>query len=156
MLENGKLLHSKCRCHFGRPVSGKTGAVKFFLLILLLWLVSGCGGMTGTGKILGLGNSDSHAANQTIFYPLNLVDAATLQALDKMEIMIIDDDNSISRKTISAATVHLDILIELEPLNQESTRMRVGVKHAASEQDKSTAQEIIEETEKFLIEKRSF
>lgn len=131
--------------------------VKYLLILtVLLSLVSGCAGTGGKDELLKIWDRGSVDANQTLSYSVQLVDAATVRVLDQMEIMILEDDQTSSTKTIKAATIHLDILIELETLNPESTRMKVGIKHAANEKDKSTASAIIEQTLQTLANNQVF
>ena len=94
---------------------------------------------------------NSHTANQTVNYSVQWVDEATRGVLDQMEIMIIENDSSPRRKSIKAATVDLDILIELSSLAPNSTLMKISIQYPEDQKNKTTANEIFYKTRQFLL-----
>ena len=71
-----------------------------------------------------------------------------------MDIMIIGDDSSPSGKYIKAATIDLDILIELSPLTANSTQMNISIQYPKGHKTKTTANEIFYQTRQFLLSNR--
>ena len=124
---------------------------RIFFIVLVFSIFSGC---TTTDKKWNGSNSaeiHSHAANQTVNYSVKLVDEATRGVLDKMDIMIIGDDSSPSGKSIKAATIDLDILIELSSLTPNSTEMKINIHYPDGQKNKTTANEIFYQTRQFLL-----
>jgi hypothetical protein len=123
----------------------------FFIVIVFSMFFSGC---TSTGKKWNDSKpveAYSHAANQTVNYSVNLVDEATRGVLDKMDIMIIEDESSPAGKSIKAATIDLDILIELSSLTPNSTEMKINILYPNGQKNKTTANEIFYQTRQFLL-----
>jgi hypothetical protein len=123
----------------------------FFIVLLSLTLFSGC---TATDKKWAKSTADennSYAANQTVNYSVNWVDQATRDVLDKMDIMIIEDNSLPSGKYIKAATIDLDILIELSSLTPNSTEMKINILYSEGQKNKTTANEIFYQTRQFLL-----
>jgi hypothetical protein len=123
----------------------------FFIVLVFSLFFSGC---TTTDKKWNGSNSaeiHSHAANQTVNYSVKLVDEATRGVLDKMDIMIIGDDFSPSGKSIKAATIDLDILIEFSALTENSTEMKINIHYPDGQKNKTTANEIFYQTRQFLL-----
>jgi len=124
---------------------------KFFILFLFFILFSSC--TTTSGKWNGLKTEKivSHAANQTLNYSVHLVDEATLRVLDQMEIMIIKENSSPAGNSIKAATIDLDILIELTPVTPNSTQMKINIQYPDNQITKSAANEIFYQTRQILL-----
>lgn len=125
--------------------------VKVFLLIVIISLLSGCTGTSEKWKGIKFGKINSQTASKTHNYPLKWVDEATLRTLDQMEIMIIEDSSSPTGRSIKAATLNLDIFIELKSVTPSSTQMKIDVKLADDEDHSLTADEIIEQTHQYLL-----
>ena len=126
---------------------------RIILIVLVFSILSGC---TTTDKKWDGTNSakiNSHAANQTVNYSVNWVDEATRGVLDKMDIMIIGDDSSPSGKSIKAATIDLDILIEFSSLTPNSTEMKINILYPNGQKNKTTANEIFYQTRQLLLAK---
>jgi Protein of unknown function (DUF3568) len=127
---------------------------KFYLFILLLLLFSGCATTYEKVNVVEPEQNISHAANQTLSYSVHWVDEATLQVLDQMEIMIIDNGSSPTGTSIKAATIDQDILIELTSLTPNSTEMKINVQYSENTKTKSTANQIFYKTRQFLLSKK--
>lgn len=124
---------------------------RIIIIVLVFSIFSGC---TTTDKKWNGSNSaaiNSHAANQTVNYSVNWVDEATRGVLDKMDIMIIGDDSSPSGKSIKAATIDMDILIEFSSLTPNSTEMKINILYPNGQKNKTTANEIFYQTRQFLL-----
>jgi hypothetical protein len=93
----------------------------------------------------------SPAANQTLNYAIHWVDKATLRVLDQMEIMIIDNHSLPTGNSIKAATLDLDILIELETLTPNSTKMKINIQNPNDSKSKLTVNEIFYNTRQYLL-----
>lgn len=119
--------------------------------MLILLILSGC---TGTsGKWLGLesGTTESQTASKTHNYSLKWVDEATLNALDQMEIMIVENKTSPEGKSIQAATLDQDIFITLKPVDSSSTYMQIDIELTDNGDPAASANDIIEQTQRILL-----
>ena len=124
---------------------------KQFILLIISLFFSGCVASNEKWTDLESDKINSHTANQTVNYSVQWVDEATRGVLDQMEIMIIEDNSSPRRKSIKAATVDLDILIELSSLTPNSTQMKINIQYPDSQKTNSTANEIFYQTRQFLL-----
>ena len=127
----------------------------FFIFLIGIAFFSGCAATGEQAKNSSAEYNDSHAANQTLNYSVEWVDEATLRVLDKMEIIIIEDNKSSLGKSIKAATMDLDILIELKSLAPDSTQMKIFIQHSNSPKSKTTANEIFYQTRQYLLSNQS-
>lgn len=129
---------------------------KLFIFLLLFTILSGCAATDEKKNGLMLEKIDSHAANQTLNYGVQWVDEATLRVLDQMEIMIIENNSSPAGNSIKAATIDLDIQIELRSLTPNSTKMKINIPYSESQKTKWTANEIFYQTRQYLLSKKLF
>lgn len=123
----------------------------YLLLILLLTFFSGCATSAEKQAELTIEKINSIAANQTLNYSVEWVDEATLQVLDEMEILIIEDNPSTQGNFIKAATMDQDIVIELTSLSPGSTHMKINIQYPENQKSKSTANKIFYETRQYLL-----
>ena len=124
---------------------------KCFVLFLLL-LLSGCAAIALTGAGVGISYTLSNVAYRSFSSPLDRVHHATIAALKKMDIKIIDDIKLEDGRTITAATMQLDISINLEEVTSKTTQIKVDARKRVVLKDKATAAEIINQVEKILGE----
>lgn len=124
---------------------------QFFIYIIWLVFVSGCASTYEKVNPLEAENNTSHVANQTLSYSVDWVDEATLEVLDQMEILVIDNGSSPNGKSIRAATIDQDILIELLSLTPNSTEMKINVQFPEDSKAKSTANQIFYKTRQILL-----
>jgi hypothetical protein len=80
------------------------------------------------------------------------VHQATISALKKMDIKIIEDNKSEDGRTITADTEELDIVIDLEEVTSKTTKVKVDARKRVVLKDKATAVEIINQVGKILGE----
>lgn len=123
----------------------------FFILLISLLLFSACATTDKKWSESKSDNNNSQAANQTVNYSVQWVDEATRGVLDQMDIMIVEDNSSPARKSIKAATVDLDILIELSSVTPNSTQMKIHIQYPKGQEIKTTANEIFYQTRQFLL-----
>jgi hypothetical protein len=105
----------------------------------------GVGMATGTGHVLGGMVYKTFATSQSN------VKRATLGALNRMQIRVVDTKRNGSTEVINARAGDRDIEIELEALTPTTTRMLVvAKKDSGILRDSATATEIILQTEKIV------
>ncbi len=120
------------------------------LWVIPLLLFMGCATVAVTGAGVGVNYTITNVAYKTFTYPLNRVDRATIRALKKMDIKVIDDSKTEKGRRIKAATKELDIIIDLEKITARVTEIRVDARKSAILKDKATAAEIINQVGKNL------
>jgi len=128
------------------------------VFIALALGVNGCAavGMTlfGVGAGVTAGTSVSYTldgvAYRTFTAPLPQVEGATRTALDRMGIKVDSTAKTEQGKAIRATSNDRDIEIELEMVSSRTTRIRTVAKQGIFFKDRSTAGEIIFQTEKVL------
>ena len=117
----------------------------FFLLIL-----SGCAVVVVSGAGLGVSYTLSNVAYKTFSKPLDVTHDATVYALKKMDIRILDNVLTTKGRKITAATRELRITINLEKITSKATRIKVDARKRIFLKDKATAVEIIAQVDKFI------
>ncbi|MGA8178802.1 MAG: DUF3568 family protein [Desulfobacterales bacterium] len=137
-------LHSKNRW----PVNG----LRTYCVVFLLLFLSGCTAVALTGAGVGVGYTLSNVAYRSFSAPVDRVHDATVDALKKMGIHIIDDTRSGDGRTITAVTSELDIIIGLEKVTSKTTKVKVDARKNYLLKDKATAAEIINQVGKILGE----
>jgi hypothetical protein len=121
-------------------------------VVFFLPLLSGCAAIALTGAGVGISYTLSNVAYRSFSSPLSQVHHATIDALKKMDIKIIDDSKLEDGRTITAATEKLDISINLEEVTSKTTQIKVDARKRVVLKDKATAAEIINQVEKILGE----
>jgi hypothetical protein len=105
----------------------------------------------GVGGSAGMTHAMNGVTYRTFTAPMVNVRTAVLQALTGMGIKIDSSGRQDEVEVIKAATSEREILIELEPISANTTRMRSVAKKSVFIYDSATASEIIQQTEKFLL-----
>jgi hypothetical protein len=123
-----------------------------YFVVFLLPLLSGCTAMALTGAGVGASYTLTNVAYRSFSSPGERVHHATIDALKKMDIKIIDDRESEDGRTITAATKELDIVINLEEVTLKTTQVKVDARKSVVLKDKATAAEIINQVGKILGE----
>ena len=123
-----------------------------YFVIFLLPLLSGCAAVALTGAGVGVSYTLSNVAYRTFSSPGDQVHTATIDALKKMGIKIVDDYKSENGRTINASTKELDIEINLEEVTLKTTQIKVDARKSIVLKDKATAAEIINQVGKILGE----
>jgi hypothetical protein len=126
--------------------------LKRFFIVLFLPIVSGCTAIALTGAGAGISYTLSNVAYRSFSFPVDRVHQATIDALKKMDIKIIDDSKSEEGRTITATTKELDIVIHLEEVTSKTTQVKVDARKRVVLKDKATAGEIINQVGKILGE----
>jgi hypothetical protein len=123
-----------------------------YFVIFLLPLLSGCAAVALTGAGVGVSYTLSNVAYRTFSSSGDQVHTATVDALKKMGIKIVDDYKSENGRTINASTKELDIEINLEEVTLKTTQIKVDARKSIVLKDKATAAEIINQVGKILGE----
>ena len=103
-----------------------------------------------SGGAAGVNYSFTNVAYKTISYPVADVDTALHKALIKMGIRKVRRKSQGGTVSVTAATSHLDIFIDLEKITPTVTNIKVNAKKGAFFKDKATATEIIVQIENIL------
>lgn len=108
----------------------------------------------GAGVAAGTGTSYTldGIAYRTFTASLDELNRAMLTTLRQMDIRVKSDEPSVEGRALTAQAGDRTIEIELEHLTKRTTRMRVTAKHGMFWRDRSTAGEIIAQTERALDE----
>jgi hypothetical protein len=121
-----------------------TAIKNIFLVILCGALLAGCAGM-------GLWAGErSPVADRAFDHPLSLVKKAALDALNEMNIMILDSQSTSEGQTILAATFDLDLTIDLSSIDNDRTQVRVSTHQDSNASGANTAREILDQTERIM------
>ena len=105
----------------------------------------------GVGMATGVGHTLGGMVYKTFTTPQSHVKRATLTALNRMQIKVVESKRNGGTEFIKAKAADRDIDIELEALTPNTTRMLVVAKkdHGIL-RDGATATEIILQTEKIV------
>jgi len=104
--------------------------------------------MAVAGAGVGASYTLSNVAYRSFSLPVDRVHQATISALKKMDIKIIEDNKSEDGRTITADTEELDIVIDLEEVTSKTTKVKVDARKRVVLKDKATAAEIINQVGK--------
>ncbi|MFN2645491.1 MAG: DUF3568 family protein [Burkholderiales bacterium] len=124
------------------------------LAAALLPLIAGC--ETAALAVLGGGASTilrynlDGIASRTFTAPAAAVKSASLAALDRMGLAIDTMGKFETGEVIRARSPNREIEIELEPITEQATRVRVMARGASLFYDNATAVELVQQTEKLL------
>jgi len=94
-------------------------------------------------------NLDGIAA-RTFTAPAGMVKSASLAAAERMGLAIDATDTIDTGEVIRVRAPNRDIEIELEPITQHATRVRITARGSSLFYDNSTAVELVQQTEKML------
>jgi hypothetical protein len=124
---------------------------KYFAVFLFI-LLSGCAAVALTGAGVGVSYTLSNVAYRSFSSPVDQVHNASVDALKKMGIKIVDDYKTEDGRTIIASTKELDIVVDLEEVTSKTTQIKVDARKRVVLKDKATAAEIINQVGKILGE----
>lgn len=127
-------------------------------LLVLASVLPGCAaaGLTlfGVGAGVSAGTATDYTLNgiayRTFAADPASVHRATLAALKRMGMTVKTDDSTADGRALAALAGERNVEIELQTLTTRTTRMRVTVKDGVFFRDRSTAGEIIAQTEHAL------
>ncbi len=131
-------------------------AIRISLFSILALLLSSCAlsplavPVALSGGTAGIDYTFTNIAYKTISRPEKAVEEALYRALRKMDIKVTKREASDGKVDIDGETPKLDIYISLENITPTVTKISVDAVHALIFKDKSTAAEIIVQTEKAL------
>ncbi|MGH7357116.1 MAG: DUF3568 family protein [Candidatus Rokuibacteriota bacterium] len=130
--------------------------IAFVMLAALLCQGCAAVGLTlfGVGAGVAAGTGTSYTldgiAYRTFTEPSERVRRATLAALRQMDVAVSSDDEMDNGRKIIGQAGDRTIDVELEQLTSRTTRMRVTARYSWILRDRSTAGEIITQTEHAL------
>ncbi len=107
-----------------------------------------------SGGAAGVEYTFTNNAYKTISYPIADVESALARAFQKMDIQETKTGKREREVDISAIAGELDIRVELDMITPTVTKIEVSARKNIFIKDKSTATEIIVQTEKNLEEKK--
>jgi len=125
------------------------------VLALATLNLGGCAavGLTalGVGMATGVSHTLSGIVYKTFTTPQAQVKKATMGAMNRMQIKVVEAKRDKSTEVIKAKAGDRDILVELEALTPSTTRMSVtATKDGGLMRDGATATEVILQTEKLV------
>ena len=125
------------------------------MLALATLNLGGCAavGLTalGVGMAAGVSHTLSGIVYKTFTTPQAQVEKATMGALNRMQIKVVESKRDKSTRTIKARAGDREIEVELEALTPSTTRMSVtATKDGGLMRDGATATEVILQTEKLV------
>ena len=123
-----------------------------YLVLFLIPILTGCAALVVTGAGIGVSYTLTNVAYRSFSSPLNQVHEATIAALKEMDIKIVDDIKVVNGRSITADTMELDIVIDLERVTLKTTQIKVDARKSVLLKDKATAAEIINQVGKNLKE----
>ena len=123
-----------------------------YLVLFLIPILTGCAALVVTGAGIGVSYTLTNVAYRSFSSPLNQVHEATIAALKEMDIKIVDDIKVVNGRSITADTMELDIVIDLERVTLKTTQIKVDARKNVLLKDKATAAEIINQVGKNLKE----
>jgi len=89
-------------------------------------------------------------AARTFTAPAASVKGASLAALQRMGLGLEGTESLETSELIRARSANRNIEIELEPITEQLTRMRISARSTSLLYDTATAQELVQQTEKML------
>jgi len=104
----------------------------------------------GAGASTALRYNMDGVASRTFTAPVAAVKSASLAALERMGLALDSTSSFDAGETIFARAQNRDIEIELEPITEQLTRMRITARSTSLLYDNATALELVQQTEKML------
>ena len=125
------------------------------LLALACLPLCGCAAVALTALGVGMATGVSHTLSgmvyKTFTTPQAQVKRATYGAMNRMQIKVVQNKRDGSSETITAKAGDREIVVELEALTPNTTRMKVTAKQSGGLlSDGATATEVILQTEKLV------
>ena len=142
--------------------SRRCGGIRQLALfgLVTLWAVTlqGCAGLplaafsivAGTGAGIGAGHALDSITYKTFSVPLSGLSRAAVMTLDRLDMPVMEVENTDEGQTITAQAGDRTVEIELDRLTTTASRMRVVVKKNILIRDRATATEIILQTDRTL------
>jgi hypothetical protein len=108
--------------------------------------------VAGTAAGVGVGHALDGITYKTISAPVGVVSRATIMTLDRLDMPVMDVEQTAEGQTITAQAGDRTLEIELDQLTATATRMRVVATKKWWVRDRATASEVIHQTERTLAE----
>jgi len=129
-------------------------------LTIALFALQGCAALplaafsivAGTGASVGAGHTLDSITYKTFSVPLSVLSRATMMTLDRLDMPVIEVENTEDGQEITAEAGDRTVEIELDRLTTTASRMRVVVKKNILIRDRATATEIILQTDRTLTD----
>jgi hypothetical protein len=129
-----------------------------FVIVANAIALHGCAGLplamftiaAGTGTGAGVGHTLDSITYKTFAVPLTGLGQATVMTLDRLDMPVMEIENTEEGQTITALAGDRTIEVELDRLTTTATRMRVVAKKNFLIRDRATATEIIMQTDRTL------
>jgi hypothetical protein len=121
-----------------------------FAICALFALASCTSSAVISGAALGVSYTIDNIAYKTVNHPLQQVEKATEDALDRLDMHMLDSTGDGDERRIRAGTSDLKIDIELTRITARATRIKVDARSVVLLKDKATAAEIIHQIEVVL------
>ena len=120
--------------------------------------LQGCAGLplaafsivAGTGAGIGTNHALDSITYKTFSVPLSGLSRAAVMTLDRLDMPVMEVENTEEGQAITAQAGDRTVEIELDRLTATATRMRVVVKKNLFIRDRATATEIILQTDRTL------
>jgi len=106
----------------------------------------------GVGAGTALRHTIDGVTYRTFTAPAPQVRQATLAALERMGIRVLSTGTFEGGEVVYADSETRAIELELEPVSPRATRIRVAAKNGGFFYDSATAQEIVAQTERLLLD----
>ena len=143
---------------FRHRVGACRSRVSLGLMVLAVVTLSGCAGLplaafsivAGTGAGAGVGHALDSITYKTFSVPLSGLSRATIMTLDRLDMPVMEVENTEEGQAITAQAGDRTVEIELDRLTTTASRMRVVVKKSLLIRDRATATEIIMQTDRTL------
>ena len=130
------------------------------LVTLAMGTLAGCAGIplaafsivAGTGAGVGAGHTLDSITYKTFSVPLSGLSRAAIMTLDRLDMPVMEVEDTEEGQTITAEAGDRTVEIELDRLTTTASRMRVVVKKNILIRDRATATEIILQTDRTLTD----
>ena len=128
-------------------------------LMGMVWQLAGCAEVVVPGTLAGAGEyyhyTTENDAHKTFMATADEITTASRAALKKMDIQLHEVQSADGETELTAATIELDIRINMEPITATTTRVTVNAVHDHVIKDRATADEILDQIEKELEQPRA-
>lgn len=118
--------------------------------------LQGCAtlGVTALSMVagVGIGHAIDGITYKTFPVPLAVMSRATVMTLDRLDMPVMDVEDTEAGQTITAQAADRTLDIELDQLTTTATRMRVVATKKWLIRDRATAAEVIAQTDRTLTE----
>ena len=141
----------------GRRRDGARRALISFAVIATAALgLQGCAslGLTALSMVagVGIGHAMDGITYKTFPVPLAVMSRATVMTLDRLDMPVMEVEDTEAGQTITAEAADRTVEIELDRLTTTATRMRVVATKKWLIRDRATATEVIMQTDRTLTE----